>query len=79
MLFNDFIHEQKLKNRATSNIKNSQVLSSLSLSDVGVNSRDETFSNDIRTVNLHSEKGLHWFVYQNEVYFDSYGFSPPQN
>ena len=36
MMYNEFNKEYKLKNNATSNIKIQQVLSSLSLNDVGI-------------------------------------------
>ena len=49
----------KLKNRATSNIKNQQVLSSLSLDNVAIYLRDRPFSGDIGIVNLHPSKGSH--------------------
>ena len=76
--FNDFIKKYKLKNKATSNIKIRQVLSSLSLNDVGIYLRDGLFESDIGIVNLHPFRGSHWVCYINENYFDSYGCSPPQ-
>ena len=78
MMFNDFIKKYKLKNKATSNIKIQQVLSSLSLNDVGIYLRDSLFSTDVGIVNLHPSKGTHWVCYINENYFDSYGCSPPK-
>ena len=78
MTFNDFIKKYKLKNEATSNIKIQQVLSSLSLNDVGIYLRDGPFSSDNGIVNLHPSKGTHWVCYINENYFDSYGCSPPK-
>ena len=78
MTFNDFIKKYKLKSKATSNIKIQQVLSSLSLNDVGIYLRDGPFSSDIGIVNLHPSKGTHWVCYINENYFDSYGCSPPK-
>ena len=60
MTFNDFIHKFILINKATSNIKIYQVLSSLFLSDVGIYLRDGPFSSDIGIVNLHATKGTHW-------------------
>ena len=56
MTFNDFIKKYKLKNKATSNIKIQQVLSSSSLKDVGIYSRDGPFSIDIGIVNSHPSK-----------------------
>ena len=76
MTFNDFIKKHNLKNKATSNIKKQQVLSSLGLNDVGIYLRDGSFSRDIGIVNLHPSKGTHWLCYINENYFDSYGCSP---
>ena len=76
--FNDFIHKQNLKNKATSNIKIKQVLSSIGLDDVGTSLRDGPFSSDIGIVNLHPSKGTHWVCYINKNYFDSYGCSPPK-
>ena len=78
MTFNDFVPRYDLKNRATSNIKIQQVLSSLSLNDVGIYLRDGPFEYDIGIVNLHQSKGTHWVCYINEKYFDSYGCSPPK-
>ena len=79
MTFNDFIKKHKLKNKASSNIKIQQVLSSLGLNDVGIYSRDGLFSSDIGVVNLHPSQGTHWVCYINEKYFDSYGCVCPKN
>ena len=76
--FNDFIKKYKLKNKATSNIKTQQVLSSLSLIDVGTYLRDGPFKSDNGNVNLHPSKRTHWVPYLNENYFDSYGCAPPK-
>ena len=76
--FNDFIKKYKLKNKATSNIKIQQVLSSLYSNDVGIYLRDGPFSSDIGIVNLHPSKGTHWVCYINENYFDSYGVVCPK-
>ena len=78
MTFNDFIKKYKLKNKATSNLKIQQILSSLSLNDVEIYLRDNPFKYDIGIVNLHPSKGTHWVSYLNENYFDSYGFAPPK-
>ena len=72
MTFNDFIKKYKLKNKATSNMKIQQVLSSLSMNGVGIYLRDGPFKSDIGIVNLHPSKGTHWVCYINENYFDSY-------
>ena len=71
MTFNDFVRKHDLKNKATSNIKFQQVLSSLSLNDVWIYLRDGQFKFDIGIVNLHPSKGRHWISYLNENYFDS--------
>ena len=71
MTFNDFVRKYDLKNRATSNIKIQQVLSSLGLSGVGIYLRDGLFESDIGIVNLHPSKGTHWVCYINENNFDS--------
>ena len=60
MSFNDFLREHDLKNKATSNLKIQQVLSSLSLDDVGICLRDGPFSSDIGIINLHPSKGTNW-------------------
>ena len=78
MSFNDFIKKFNLKNKATSNIKRKQVLSSLSLNDVGIYLRDGSFSSDIGIVNLHPSKGTHWVCFINGNYFDSYGCVCPK-
>ena len=76
--FNDFVHKHNLKNKATSNIKIQQVLSSLSLKDVGIYLRHGPFSSDIGIVNLHPSKGTHWVCFINENYFERYGVVCPK-
>ena len=76
--FNDFVRKHDLKNKAISNIKIQQILSSLVLTDVGIYLRDGPFSSDIGIVNLHPSKGTHWVCYINEKYFDSYGVLCPK-
>ena len=78
MTFNEFGEEYKLKNKATSNIKIQQVLSSLSSNDVWIYLRDRPFESDTRIVNLPQSKGTHWVLYINENYFDIYGVVCPQ-
>ena len=78
MTFNDFIKKHNLRNKATSNMKIHQVLSSLSLNDIGIFLRDGPFESDIGFVNLHPSKGTHWVCYKNEIYFDSYGIVCPK-
>ena len=76
--FNDFVGNYILKNKATSNIKIQQVLSSIGLDNVDIYLRDGPFSSDIGIVKLHPSKGTHWVVYINENYFDSYGCVCPK-
>ena len=78
MTFNDFNKKYKLKNKATSNLKIQQVLSSFSLDGVGIYLRDGPFKSDIGIVNLHPSKGTHWVCYLNENYFESYGVVCPK-
>ena len=73
MSFNDFVHEGNLKNKSLSNINIYGVRSSLSLSDVGIYFRDDSFSSDTEIVNLHPSKSTHWLGYLNENYFMFYG------
>ena len=67
-----------MRNKATSNIKIQNILSSLSLNDNGIYLRDGPFKSDIVVVNLHPSKGTHWVCYINENYFDSYGIVCPK-
>ena len=78
MTFNDFVHKYNSKNKATSIIKIQQVLSSLSLDDVGIYFKDGPFLGDIGVVNLHPSKRTHWVCFINEKYFDSYGCVCPK-
>ena len=71
MTFSDFVRKHNLRNKATSNIKIQQVLSTSSLNDVGIHLRDGPFESDVGIVNLHPSKGTHWVVYISEKYFDS--------
>ena len=78
MIFNDFVRKYDLQNKATSNIKIQQVLSSLSLNEMGIYLRDGPFKSDTGIVNLHQSRGTHWVCYINRYYFDSYGCVPPK-
>ena len=78
MLFNDFVHKYNLKNKAASNIKRRQFVSSLALNDVGIYLRDDPFSTDIGILNFHPFQSTHWVLFIREWHFDSYGCSPPQ-
>ena len=76
--FDDFIEKYNLKNKATSNIKIQQVLSSSFLDDVGIYLRDSPFKSDIGVLNLQPSKGTHWVCYINENFFGSYGCVCPK-
>ena len=71
IFFNEFVQKHNLNNKATSNIKCYQFLSSIGLDNVGLYLRDGPFPSDVGIVNLHPTKGTHWVVYINENYFDS--------
>ena len=62
MTFNDFFKKYNLRNKATSNFKIQQVLSSLFLDGVGIYLRDSSIKCDIGIVNLHPSKGSHWLL-----------------
>ena len=70
MSFNDFFHKYKSRNKGTSNIKNHQLLSTLSLNDIGIYLRDGPFKTRMGIVNLHPFEGTHWVLYIHECYFD---------
>ena len=78
MSFNDFNTKNKLKNKTKSFIKIQQIVSSLSLSDVGIYLKDGSIESDIGIVNLHPFQGTHWLLHIHECYFDSYNCKPPQ-
>ena len=79
MSFNDFVHRNKLKYKATSNLKLYEVLKNIGLdSKQGVYLRDGPFSIDIGIVNLHPTEGTHLVCEIIENYVGSYGCVPPQ-
>ena len=78
LTFNDFLHERKLKNKATSIIKIQQILDYIGIDNVGIYLRDGPVSSDIGIVNLHPSKGTPWVCYINIIYFDSYGCVCPK-
>ena len=39
--------------------------------------RDDKFTTMAGIANLHASERLHWVMFVNEYYFDSYGFPPP--
>ena len=69
MSFNDFVQKHKLKIKAKSNKKKEQLLSFLSLQEVGIYLRDGPFESEIGIVNIHPSKGAQWVLYKNEFFF----------
>ena len=63
--FNDPIHKYILKNKATSNTKTHQLLSSFGLDNVDIYLRYAPLLSEVRIVNLPPSKGTHWVVYLN--------------
>ena len=59
-------------------MKVQNILSSLSVSVIGIKISDGPFESDIGIVNLHPSKGTLWVAYVNEKYFDSYSCGPPK-
>ena len=58
--FNDCVHTHNLKNKATSNIKISEVSKKIGLdSKVGIYLRDGDFLTRYGIVNLHPSRGTH--------------------
>ena len=68
MSFNDFVHRYKLKSKAISIIKTSQVLSSLSLNDLEIYIGDGPFSSDIGIVDLHPSKKILGCILRRKVF-----------
>ena len=79
MTFNDFVHKNILRIKATSNMKIYQLLSSIDLNKVAIYVQDGPFESDTGIVKLHQSKGSHWVAYTDENYFNSYGRVSPQN
>ena len=78
MTITDFVHNYKLKNKATSNIKVYQIICSIGLRIVGIYLRSGPFESDIGIVNLYPSKGTNWVAYINDLYLNIYGCSPPK-
>ena len=60
MAFNEVFHIFELKNKATSNVKIYQILSSLPLNKIGTYLGDGPFSIGLGIVRLHPTKRTHW-------------------
>ena len=59
MLFEDFLHEYKLKNKETSIIKIQRILSFLSLNDIEIYLKGRPFESDIGIANINPSTGMH--------------------
>ena len=68
MSFEDFVQEYNLKNKATSEIKKHQVLSSIGLDNVDKYLRDGPISSDVGIAKLHSSTETHWVAYINKTF-----------
>ena len=77
MSVNDVIHKCTLKSKATSKIKMQQILSYLTLNDVGIYLRGGPFESGIGIVNLHPFQCTHWVLCYHDCYIDSYGITLP--
>ena len=66
--FSTFVHTYNLKNKATSNIKNYQVFSSIGLDNVNIYLRDGLLESNTGILKLHPEKRTHWVAYLNEFF-----------
>ena len=78
MSFNNFVHNYNSKTKVTSKIKFQNILSSLSLSDLGTFLCDSPIESDAVIKNLNLTKGTLCVAYINLKYSDAYGCSPPQ-
>ena len=59
--------KNNLKNKASSNKKRQQVLSTIDLDDVGIFLRDGPFKSDLGILNLHPSRGTQWFVIKTKI------------
>ena len=64
---------QKLKNKATSNIKVRQRLFSSPLNDARIYLGDGPLEIGLRIVDFHTTKRTQWVAHVNRTYFGSYG------
>ena len=68
MLFNDFVHKKKIKNKTTSIVNLQQINSSLLLGDVGIYLKNGAFESDMGSVILHLSKETHWVAFINDFF-----------
>ena len=67
-LFKYFIHRDRSKSKATSNIKIQKILPSSSLSDVGIYLRDRLIKTDIRIISFCPIKCTSWVFFSRMLY-----------
>ena len=82
LTFKKFVENYGLKNEATSTVKIKDILDILSRrihDSCKVYMRDDKLTTDSGIVNLHPSVGIHWVMFINKYYFDSYGCPPPIN
>ena len=76
--FKEFVNKYGIKNEATSNVEIEEILKLMNTS-CGIYMRDDKFITTSGIVTLHPTKGIHWVMFTNQNYFDSYGCPPPLN
>ena len=77
MSFIETFQKYNLRDTTTSIKKIQEILSSVSLSDVGNLFRDGPFTTDVGIVNLHPTNATQWVAYIKQNSFDFYGCSFP--
>ena len=63
MEFETFLKKYKLENKATSNIKISEVINKLKIKDFDIYMRDDELTTKQGIINLGAKKGTHWVCY----------------
>ena len=76
--FKEFVDKCELKDEATCKVKKKEIPDELNI-PAGIYTRDDAFTTDSGIVNSLSTKGIHWVMFGNDFYFDSYGCPPPVN
>ena len=83
MDLNAFMNTYKLENKATNNVKISEVINDLKIKDFNIYMKDDKLTTKCGIVNLDNKTGTHWVCYYESYYesyyFDSFGVRPPKN
>ena len=79
MNFDKFRKTFNLQNKATSNVKISEVINKLKINDFDIYMRDAKLTTKQGIINLDTKKGTHWVCYYGNYYFDSFGVRPPKH